>query len=107
MPIIPIEEITLLHRNICQAVSDPKRIQILYALSDQPYNVTALAQVLDTPQPTISRHLALLRQRSLVTAERDGTIVTYRLADLRIIAILDIMRQLLRDTVERQAVALE
>jgi ArsR family transcriptional regulator len=107
MPIIPIEEINLLHLNICQAVSDPKRIQILYALSDHPYHVNALAQALNTPQPTISRHLALLRQRSLVVAERDGTTVTYRLADPRIIAILDIMRQLLRDTVERQADALE
>jgi DNA-binding transcriptional ArsR family regulator len=107
VPIIPLEEINLLHLHVCQAVSDPKRIQILYALSDQPYNVTALAQVLGTPQPTISRHLALLRQRSLVTAERDGAIVVYRLADPRIIDILDIMRQLLRDTVERQSGALE
>lgn len=107
MPIIPLEEINLLHLNICQAVSDPKRIQILYALSDKPYHVTALAQALATPQPTISRHLALLRQRSLVIAEREGTTVLYRLADPRIIDILDIMRQLLRDTVERQSDALE
>ena len=106
MPIIPLEEINLLHRNICQAVSEPKRIQILYALSDHPYHVTALAEALQTPQPTISRHLALLRQRSMVLAEREGTTVIYRLADPRIIDILDIMRQLLRDTVERQSGAL-
>ena len=73
MPVIPIEEINLLHNNICQAVNDPKRIQILYALSDHPLNVTALATLLDTPQPTISRHLSILRQRALVDngARRD------------------------------------
>jgi ArsR family transcriptional regulator len=107
MPVIPIEELILLHNNICQAVNDPKRLQILYALSDQPLNVTALAHLLDTPQPTISRHLGMLRQRSLVIAEREGTTIIYRLADPRIISILDVMRQLLRELLERQSGALD
>ena len=103
MPIIPIEEINLLHSNVCQAISEPKRVQILYALSEQPMNVTALAQVLYTPQPTISRHLAVLRQRSLVSADRAGVSVVYRLADPRILTALDLMRQILQDVLERQS----
>jgi len=106
MPIIPIEEINLLHSTLCQAVNDPKRIQILYALAEQPMNVTTLAVALDTPQPTISRHLAVLRQRSLVIAERDGPSVIYRLADTRILEVLDTMRQMLRDSLGRQSDAL-
>lgn len=106
MPVVPIEEINLLHSNICQAVSEAKRIQILYALVEQPMNVTALAQVLHTPQPTISRHLAVLRQRSLVLADRAGTSVVYRLADLRIITALDIMRQILHDVLKHQSDAM-
>jgi len=66
-------------------------------------NVTSLAQVLGTPQPTISRHLAILRQRSLVLAERAGVSVVYSLADLRIIAALDLMRQILHDVLEHQS----
>jgi DNA-binding transcriptional ArsR family regulator len=103
MPIPPIEEINLLHQNVCQAVGDPKRIQILYALYEQPRNVTALAEALHTPQPTISRHLTILRERCLVVAEREGTAVTYHLADARIIQVMDTMRQLLRDLFERQS----
>jgi ArsR family transcriptional regulator len=103
MPVIPIEEITLLHSTLCQAVNDPKRIQILYALAEEPLNVTALAAALDTPQSTVSRHLAVLRQRSLVIAERDGASVIYRLADARILGVLDTMRQMLRDSLERQS----
>jgi ArsR family transcriptional regulator len=103
MPIIPIDEIALLHSTLCQAVNDPKRIQILYALAEEPLNVTALAAALDTPQSTISRHLAVLRQRSLVITERDGASVIYRLADLRILDVLDTMRQMLRDSLERQS----
>lgn len=96
-------ELRLLHNNICRALGDPTRIQILYALSEEPLNVTSLAATLDIPQPTASRHLAILRQRSLVTTERNGQAVTYHLADRRIIKVLDSMRVILRDSLERQS----
>lgn len=101
------EELELLHRNICQAVGDPKRIQILYALHEQPRNVNALVEALNTPQPTISRHLAILRERGLVTAERDGTSVLYQVAEPRMIEILDVMRQMLRGLLEKQSSVVE
>jgi len=107
MPIIPIEEINLLHTNICQAVNDPKRIQILYALSETPRHVSVLAADLDMPQPTVSRHLAILRQRGLVVAERTGASVEYRLPNERVIKILDLMRQLMRDVLEQQSGVLD
>jgi ArsR family transcriptional regulator len=99
-------ELRLLHNNICRALGDPKRIQILYALSEQALNVTALAAALDIPQPTASRHLAILHQRSLVVRERNGQAVIYHLADRRIIQVLDSMRVILRDSLERQSRAL-
>ena len=107
MPLISLEEIQLLHTYICNSVNDPKRIQILYALGDQPMHVTALAELLDMPQPTVSRHLALLRQRLLVVAERSGASVTYRLSDPRILEVLDQMRGILREMLERQSDVLE
>jgi ArsR family transcriptional regulator len=103
MAVPKIEELTLLHSNICQALGDPKRIQILYALNDQPRHVSALADALDMPQPTVSRHLRVLRQRSLVLTERDGPAVYYRLANDKIINILDEMRLLLREALDRQS----
>lgn len=98
-----IEELNLLHAHVCSALGDPKRLQILYALAEEPRRVSALAKDLDIPQPTISRHLAILRQRSLVNTDRDGVAVTYSLADTRIIKVLDIMRLVLRDALDRQA----
>jgi DNA-binding transcriptional ArsR family regulator len=107
MPVMAIDEINLLHSTICQAVGDPRRIQILYALHDQPLNVGTLAELLETPQSTISRHLAILRQRGLVTTQREGTTVTYSVADCCIIQVLDSMRQLLREILALQATRLE
>jgi ArsR family transcriptional regulator len=98
-----IEELNLLHAHVCQALGDPKRLLILYALSEEPRHVSVLAEDLNMPQPTLSRHLAVLRQRSLVLAERNGMSVTYYLADPRIIEVLDMMRMVLRDSLERQS----
>lgn len=107
MPVIPLEELTLLHNSVCKAVNDPKRIQILYALSDQPLNVTTLAALLDTPQSTVSRHLSVLRQSALVETERDGTTIVYKLAHPRLIEVLDMMRDILRESLERQSGVLD
>jgi ArsR family transcriptional regulator len=83
-------------------LGDPKRILILYALYERPRHVSLLADDLHMPQPTVSRHLKILRQRALVTAFREGLAVVYHLADSRIIEILNGMRLILRDALSRQ-----
>jgi ArsR family transcriptional regulator len=95
-------EVSLLHANICQGLSDPKRILILYALSDAPMHVNELAEALHVPQPTASRHLKVLRERHLVAARREGPSVLYTLADERVIVALDILRSVLMGTLSRQ-----
>ncbi len=96
-------ELEVLHKHICRAVGSPLRIHILYVLNDKPMNVNALAARLGLPQATTSRHLAVLRQSGVVETTREGPSVTYRLADIRIIAILDEMRALLRSVLARSA----
>jgi ArsR family transcriptional regulator len=100
------DELTLLHANVCQALGDPKRIQILYALYRRPRHVSALARDLNLPQPTVSRHLRVLRQCALVNPERNGAAVVYQLADTRVIDVLDTMRLVLRSALGRQTDAL-
>lgn len=97
-----IDELNLLHASVCQALGDPKRLNILYALNERPRHVSQLATDLDMPQPTVSRHLQTLRDRHLVVAERDGAAVVYHLAEPRVIDVLDTMRQILRDSLARQ-----
>ncbi len=99
----PLEELDLLHASICRALADPKRILILYALDDQPRHVTALADELDLPQSTVSRHLRTLRHHSLVIGERDGPAVVYSLSDRRIISVLDLMRQVMFDALSQKS----
>jgi ArsR family transcriptional regulator len=97
------QEVNLLHAHVCQALADPKRILILYALAEAPQYVSALADRFGIPQSTVSRHLKVLRERSLVTTERDGAAVYYSLTDRRVIEALDLLRAVLADTLTQQA----
>lgn len=97
-----LDELTLLHASVCQALGDPKRLTILYALYERPRHVSQLAADLNMPQPTVSRHLQILRERHLVVAEREGATVVYYLIEPRVIDVLDTMRQILRDSLARQ-----
>lgn len=97
------QEIHELHAQICAGLADPNRILILYALNEAPHYVTELAEILDIPQPTVSRHLRVLRERGLVTSERDNHTVYYYLTDQRIIEALDLMRGVLADQLRSQA----
>jgi ArsR family transcriptional regulator len=97
------QEVNLLHANICQALADPKRILILYALHEGPRNVTELTELIDVPQPTVSRHLKVLRERRLVATDREGTSIRYSLADDRVIDALDTMRAVLMGGLNQQA----
>jgi ArsR family transcriptional regulator len=96
-------EAHLLHSQCCQAISDPKRILIVYTLHAGERNVSDLAKHLGLPQSTVSRHLKELLNRGMVASRRDGPSVIYSLTDERLIDALDIMRQVLADSLRRQA----
>ncbi|GAB4578558.1 MAG: hypothetical protein Fur0022_12930 [Anaerolineales bacterium] len=98
-----LQEVNQLHANICAALADPSRILILYLLADGPLNVNALVEKLELPQPTVSRHLKVLRERGLVLAEREGQSVFYTLADHRVIQALDLLRTVLGERLSKQA----
>lgn len=98
-----VKELHLLHEQVCDALGSPIRLMIFYALSRESRYVSDLAEELNLPQPTVSRHLKVLRERGLVTTRREGPAVYYVLADERVMDALEIMRDVLRDRLRRQA----
>lgn len=92
-----LRELEILHNGVCVALGDLTRLRLLYALRDGEQNVGDLAEMLKLPQPTVSRHLKVLREREMAVTRREGTTVFYALGDERIIAALDLLREFLRD----------
>lgn len=67
---------------LLKAAADPHRLTILAALAaaDDEVCVCAFTDMLPLNQPTVSHHLRILREAGLVTSERRGTWVYYRIA---------------------------
>jgi ArsR family transcriptional regulator, arsenate/arsenite/antimonite-responsive transcriptional repressor len=60
-------------------VAEPTRLRILNCLAAAPLFVSDLQAVLELPQPTVSRHLQVLRKADLVRDTPIAQFVLYRL----------------------------
>lgn len=68
---------------IYQCLCDPTRLRILHLLTKTPLCVCHFQDILDEPQVKISKHLAYLRDRGMVVAERDQNWMIYSLPQKR------------------------
>ena len=86
-----------------QALSEPTRLRILNLLREGERNVGDLAQACGYTAANVSRHLALLMQRGLVTRQSRGTSVYYRIADESVYALCDLVCGNIARKLERSA----
>ncbi len=86
-------DINELYARVCKALADPKRLLIINELRDGPKAVGEIASALEISQPNVSRHLAVLRDRGFVIAERVSSNVQYSLASPKILRAMDLLRE--------------
>ncbi|WP_101847474.1 metalloregulator ArsR/SmtB family transcription factor [Zhihengliuella sp. ISTPL4] len=78
-----------------KALADPLRLRMLSAIASDPRGescVCDLAELADVSQPTVSHHLKVLKDVDVLTSERRGTWVWYRINPSRrsaVTALLD------------------
>jgi ArsR family transcriptional regulator len=78
-----------------KALADPLRLRMLSAIASDPRGescVCDLAELADVSQPTVSHHLKVLKDVDVLTSERRGTWVWYRINQSRrsaVTALLD------------------
>lgn len=78
------------------ALEDKTRLRIVALLSHRELCVCHIQQILNLSQPTISRHLRILRLAGVVTDRRVGRWVHYRLAKQADPACTRVMRPLIQ-----------
>jgi DNA-binding transcriptional ArsR family regulator len=95
-------ELYKLLAELCKAFSDPKRLIIIAELRKGQKSVSDLVRILTTPQAVVSRHLAILRERGIVDARREGNNIYYSLSDPRVCEACDIIQQILMTRIEQR-----
>jgi len=74
---------------IAKAMAHPTRLMLVEALRDGEKCVCELAEEVEETQPTVSKHLAVLRATGIVEDRKEGLMVLYR---LRCPCILDFFK---------------
>ena len=68
-----------LRRDPFQAIADPTRRAILTLLASQTMTAGAIASNFDVARPTISKHMQILSECELVSANQQGREIFYEL----------------------------
>ena len=82
------------HAEVCQVLTDPKRLMLIDALATGERSVGDLAAALGITLANASQHLGVMRHAGLVQTRRQGTTVVYRLSEPDIVAACRIIDRL-------------
>jgi DNA-binding transcriptional ArsR family regulator len=64
--------------DVFNAIAEPRRRDILVLLAPRERPVGDIVAALELGQPSVSKHLKVLRDVGLVTVRRDGRVMWYR-----------------------------
>ena len=76
-----------------KAMSHPLRLKILCTLGDREVCVQGIVENVGTSQSNISQHLAILRDKGILSARKDANKVFYRVGDERTLRLIDMMHE--------------
>lgn len=92
---------------LCRCMSSALRIEIVHILRSGPQRVSEIARLTGQPPASISRNLAVLRNGGVVIAQRHAQDVIYQIANLKIVSICDLMREVLIEEASRRSKLVE
>jgi len=95
-------ELYELHARVCKAIADPKRLLLINEMRDGAKSVGELCDAIGISQSNASQHLAVLRERGLVRAQRMGSSVYYSLSSPKIVQAVDLLREFLAEDLARR-----
>lgn len=76
-----------------RALSEPMRLRILQAVCHQPRTVNEIVAAVGAGQANVSKHLALLAHAGILTRQKDGQHVIYRMKDMLALKLCQTVRQ--------------
>ena len=101
LPAAPVEGDLL--AKYFRVLGDRTRLRVLELVSEQERSVGELVALLGEPQTKVSNHLACLRWCGFVETRREHRTIHYRLADDRVLEVIELGRALLHDNEDHVA----
>ncbi len=92
---------------IMKALAHPSRLMIVDALAEGEKCVCELQEIVGSSMPTVSRHLAQMKNAGMIEGRRDGNSIYYRLLVPCVLRVFPCIDEVMRKEAERMAEVLE
>ena len=92
-----------LHARVCQTIAHARRLQILYALESRELSVTELETKVGFSGSSLSQHLSILKSYNVITGERRGRQLFYRIANPKVMEAVHLMAEVVMEIYQGQA----
>lgn len=101
------DQIYYYHAEMCKVFSHPKRLELINTLRDREMSVGELSEKLGLSPANLSQHLAMMRERHILVARKEGNMVFYRIANPRLLQIFDSLREMLFEQLRKDAALIQ
>lgn len=85
---------------IYKALAHPIRIKIVMSLLDGPLCVCVLNENVDFSQSNLSQHLKILKDAGILTSEKDGIRIMYKIKDDEVRNLLKVTEKVIKNEVQ-------
>jgi ArsR family transcriptional regulator len=93
-----------MHAQVCKVLSSSKRLEIINILRNGEKMVGEIASAMGLRKSNVSQQLAILRERGILVARREGQRQYYRLAYPKMLKAYDLLREVLFEQIEKQRI---
>ena len=76
-----------------KAMSHPLRLMILCKLGEDEFSVQDIVDVVGTSQSNISQHVAILREKGILSTSKAANKVYYKVSDVKTLKLIEMMRE--------------
>ncbi|HBX51777.1 MAG: hypothetical protein A2275_00180 [Bacteroidetes bacterium RIFOXYA12_FULL_35_11] len=91
-----------LHSNICKALANPIRIEIIDILSNKEMSFGELQEATGVLKSNLSQHLTVLVSKGILIQRKEGLNAYYKLSTIKVATACQIMREVLIDNIKKQ-----
>ena len=78
---------------VTQAISNPKRMELIDVLSQKGYSVEELSKEIAMSVASTSQHLQVLKSVNLVETQRQGNFIMYSITDYSILMLVSAVKE--------------
>jgi len=96
-----MKELYEIHAEMCKVFSNATRLEILNLLRDRELSVTELIEKTKLSQTNISQHLSIMKSKGIVSSNRKGKNIYYKITNPKIIKAFDIIRDVLTEKLKK------